>query len=55
MAYIVSAKWIKGHVSDVPDALPWNPVSDPTNEDNLAEYDARNEPEMSIAEIYTYI
>jgi len=36
-----------------PNALSYNPVSDPINEDNLAEYDAHNEPDMSIAEICT--
>ena len=36
-----------------PNVLSHNPVSDPINEDNLAEYDAHNEPDMSIAEIRT--
>ena len=53
MAYSFSAKWIKGSINDAPDALSRNPVSDPSNEDHLAEYDAQNEPEMSITEICT--
>ena len=53
VAYNFSAKWIKGSVNDAPDAVSWNPVSDPQGDDTLAEFDLLNEPEMSITEIRT--
>ena len=34
------------------DALWWNPITDPTSEDTLAEFDIHNKPEVSTAEIW---
>ena len=51
MAYNFTAKWIKVSVNDAPDALSHNPVSDPHNDDALAEFDPHNEPALSITEL----
>ena len=42
---------MKGNHNNGPDALSRNPITDPTNEDTLAEFDIHNQSETSAAEI----
>ena len=42
---------MKGSQNNGPDALSRNPITDPTSEDTLAEFDIHNQPEVSTAEI----
>ena len=51
MAFNFTAQWVKGSCNNGPDALSRNPITDPTSEDTLAEFDIHNQPEVSTAEI----
>ena len=51
MAYNFTTEWVKDTLNNAPDALSWNPVSDPLQHVMLAEQDTNNNPEVSIAEI----
>ena len=51
MGYNFTAQWTKGSSHSAPDALSRNPVSNPCNEDSLAEYDSQQNPEASMADI----
>ena len=52
MAFNFTAHWMKGSHNNGPNALSQNPITDPTNEDTLAEFDIHSQPEVSTAEIW---
>ena len=47
MAYNFTAQWIKDTLSNAPDALSKNPVSDPQPQELMAEYSLQNNPGLS--------
>ena len=55
MSYNCTATWLKGSKNETPDALSRNPVADPepmdTHMDTLAELDANDQMDISIAEL----
>ena len=53
MAFNFTAQWVEGNHNNRPDALSWNPIVNPTNEDMLVEYDIHNQQDMSTAEVRT--
>ena len=51
MAYNFTAEWVKDTLNNAPDMLSWNPISDPQQQEMLAERDMNNNPEISPTEI----
>ena len=47
----VTAQWIKGTLNNAPDALSRHPASNPLPHEIMAEIDAQDNPEPSIADI----
>ena len=54
MAYNFTAEWCKGSKNKAPDALSCSPASDPLSTEMVAEVDAFNNQEMSIAELWAH-
>ena len=51
MGYNFTARWIKGTLNNAPDALSRHPMSNPLPHEIMAEIDAQDNPEPSIADI----
>ena len=48
-------KWVKGTKNGAPDALPRDPVTNPSLKDSLAELDILSQPDLPITETRTHI